>query len=125
MVLDGYYKRFVEGFSKTVHPITSLQKKGIKFEWKAKCEEKFNLLKELLSSAPILKVIDPNENCVVCTDACKKGLGGVLTQNGYAFSYEPINLKEHKRNYATHNLELVAMVLALNMWRHYLMGKRF
>jgi hypothetical protein len=102
-----------------------LQKKGIKFEWTVECEENFNLLKELLTSAPILKIVDPNENFVVCTDACKEGLGGVLTQNGHVIGYESINIKEHERNYATHDLELVAIVHALKMWRHYLMGKRF
>jgi hypothetical protein len=55
-----------------------------------KCEENFNLLKELLTSAPILKIVDPNENFVVCTDACKEGLGGVLTQNGHVISYESL-----------------------------------
>ena len=41
MGLTGYYKRFIEGFSRIVHPITALQKKGVKFEWTPKCEEKF------------------------------------------------------------------------------------
>jgi hypothetical protein len=62
---------------------------------------------------------------VVCIDACKEGLGGVLTQNGYVIGYESKNLKEHEMNYATHDLELVSIVHALNMWRNYLMGKRF
>jgi hypothetical protein len=53
MGLVGYYRRSIAGFSKISHPITSLQKKGIKFEWTTKCEENFNLLKELLTSAPI------------------------------------------------------------------------
>ena len=41
MGLVGYYKRFIEGFSKVAHAITSLQRKGIKFEWTSKCEESF------------------------------------------------------------------------------------
>jgi hypothetical protein len=125
MGLVGYYRRFIVGFSKISHPITSLQKKGTKFEWTPKCEENFNLLKELLTSAPVLKIVDPNESFVVCTDACKEGLGGVLMQNGHVIGYESRKLKEHERNYATHDLELAAIVHALRMWRHYLMGKRF
>jgi hypothetical protein len=89
------------------------------------CEENFNLLKELLTSAPVLKIVDPNESFVVCTDACKEGLGGFLTQNGHVIGYESRKLKEHERNYATHDLELASIVHALKMWRHYLMGKRF
>jgi hypothetical protein len=93
MGLVGYYRRFIAGFSKISHPITSLQKKGIKFEWTSECEENFNLLKELLTSAPVLKIVDPNESFVVCTDACKEGLGGVLTQNGHVIGYESKRLK--------------------------------
>jgi hypothetical protein len=111
MGLVGYYKIFIAGFSKISHPITSLQKKGIKFEWTTECEENFNLLKELLTSAPILKIVDPNESFVVCTDACKEGLGGVLTQNGHVIGYESRKLKEHERNYATHDLELVPLFM--------------
>jgi hypothetical protein len=82
-------------------------------------------LKELITSAPILNIDDTNENFVVCTDACKEGLGGVLTQIGHIISYESRNLKEHERNYAMHDLELASIVHALKMWRNYLMGKRF
>jgi hypothetical protein len=79
MRLAGYYRRLIEGFSKISHPITSLQKKGIKFEWTSKCEESFQRLKGLLTRAPILKIADPNEDFIVYIDACKEGLGGFLT----------------------------------------------
>jgi hypothetical protein len=45
-------------------------------------------LKQLLTSDPILRIVDPNEDFIVCTDACKEGLGGVLNQNGYVVFYE-------------------------------------
>jgi hypothetical protein len=125
MGLVGYYRRFIVGFSKIFHPITSFQNKGTKFEWTLKCEKNFNLLKELLTSAPMLKIVDPNKSFVVCTNTCKEGLGGVLTQNGYVIGYEAKMIKEHERNYATHDLELVAIVYTLRMWRHYLLEKKF
>jgi hypothetical protein len=125
MGLAGYYKRFVVGFSKISHPITFLQNKGTKFEWTLKCENNFNLFKELRTSEHVLKIVDPNEHFVLCTDACKEGIGGVLTQNGHVIRYESRNLKEHESNYSTHDLELVAIVHALRMWRHYLMGNKF
>ena len=59
MGLVGYYQRFIEGFSKVAHAITSLQRKGIKFEWTSKCEESFQQLKSLLTSAFVLKVANP------------------------------------------------------------------
>jgi hypothetical protein len=82
-------------------------------------------LKQLLTSAPILRIAASNEDFIVCTDACKEGLGGVLSQNGFVICYESKKLKEHERNYATHDLELAAIVHALKKWRHYLMGRRF
>ena len=56
MGLARYYKRFIEGFSKVAHLVTSLQRRGIKFEWTSKCEESFQQLKNILTSAPVLKL---------------------------------------------------------------------
>ena len=74
-------------------------------------------MKKLLTSAPILRIADPNEDFIVCTDACKEGLGGVLSQNGFVICYESRKFKEHERNYATHDLELASIVLSLNKWK--------
>jgi hypothetical protein len=82
-------------------------------------------LKKLLTSSPILRIVDLNEDFIVCTDACKEGLGGVCSQNGYVVCYESRKLKEHESNYATHDLDLESIVHALQKWRNYLMGKRF
>jgi ribonuclease HI len=60
----------------------------------------------------------------VCTDACKKGLGGVLTQKDHVVCYESRKLKEQERNYVAHDLELESIIHALKMWRHYLMGRK-
>jgi hypothetical protein len=79
----------------------------------------------LLTSKPILRIVDPTKDFVVCMDACKEGLGGVLSQNGHVVCYKSRKLKEHERLYATHDIELEAIVHALKMWRHYLMGKIF
>ena len=75
MGIAEYYRRFIEGLSKVVQAITSLQKKGINFEWTPRCEESFQQLKNLLTSAPVLKIADPKKDFVVCTDACSQGLG--------------------------------------------------
>jgi hypothetical protein len=125
MGLVGYYRRFIEGLSKISHPITSLQRKGMKFQWTLDCERSFQHLKQLLTSSPILRITDRNEDFIVYRDACKEGLGGVLSENGFFICYKSRNLKDHERNYATHDLELESIVNALRKWRHYLMGKRF
>ena len=82
-------------------------------------------MKNLLTIAPILKIADPEKDLLVCTDACNQGLGGVLMQDNHVVFYESRKLKEHEKNYATHDLELASIVHALNMWRHYLMGRKF
>jgi hypothetical protein len=79
MGLAGYYRRFIIGFSKLVHSITSLQRKEKKFQWTDECESSFQRLKQLLTNTPILKIADPNMDFVVCTDACKERLGGFLS----------------------------------------------
>jgi hypothetical protein len=82
MGLSGYYRWFVEGFSKITNPIMELQKKNKKFVWTEECVEAFRRLKELLTTASILKVPDMDADFLVCTDASKEGLGGVLMQDG-------------------------------------------
>ena len=70
MGLTSYYQRFIEWFSNISHPITYLQKKGIKLDLTIKCETNFQKLKEMLTSELVLKIANQDENFVVCTDAC-------------------------------------------------------
>ena len=58
----------------------------------------------------------------ICTDASKKGLGPMLMQDGGVIAYASRKLKEHNDLYAAHDLELVVVMLALKLWRHYLVG---
>ncbi|KAK1677085.1 hypothetical protein QYE76_037933 [Lolium multiflorum] len=122
--LAGYYRRFVEGFSSIARPMTQLLKKDMKFEWTDKCEESFQQLKSRLTTAPILIMPDITKPFDVYCDASKIGLGCVLMQEGKVISYLSRQLKQHEQNYPTHDLELAAVVLALKVWRHYLMGNR-
>jgi len=82
MRLESYYRRFTENFSHISYPITSLQRKGKKFEWRKEYVTNFEKLKQLLINAPILNIVDLEKEFVVCTDACKRGLGGVVMQEG-------------------------------------------
>lgn len=125
MGLESYYKRFIKNFSQISYPITSLQRKGKKFEWTEECEASFEQLKQLLTHAPVLKIADPDKEFVVCTNAHKKGLSGVLRQDGQVVCYESWKLNENEHNYPTHDLKLVTIIHALNIWRHYLLGRRF
>ena len=77
--------------------------------------ESFNKLKHMLTTAPILKIVDPFQDFVICTDACKEGLSGVLIEENYVVSYESRKLKYHENNYARHELELTAIIHDLKM----------
>nr|GEW66073.1 retrotransposon protein, putative, Ty3-gypsy subclass [Tanacetum cinerariifolium] len=113
----GYYRRFIEGFSKIAKPITKLTQKKVKFEWGDKRETAFQLLKQKLCSAPILALPEGSEDFIVYCDASSKGLGAVLMQRKKVISYASRQLKIHEKNYTTHNLELGAVVFALKIWR--------
>jgi hypothetical protein len=73
----------------------------------------------------VLKIANPNKDFIVCIDAYKEGLEGVLMQEGHVIFYESIKLNEHEINYVTHDLELVAIIHPLKMWRHYFLGRIF
>ncbi|GJR79943.1 putative reverse transcriptase domain-containing protein [Tanacetum coccineum] len=118
--LAGYYRRFIEGFSKISKPMTKLTQKSVKFNWGEKEETAFQTLKQKLCSAPILALPEGSENFVVYCDASHKGLGAVLMQKEKVIAYASRQLKIHEKNYTTHDLELGAVVFALKMWRHYL-----
>ncbi|GJX01017.1 putative reverse transcriptase domain-containing protein [Tanacetum coccineum] len=111
--LAGYYRRFIEGFSKIAKPMTKLTQKKVKFEWGDKQEAAFQLLKQKLCSAPILALPEGSEDFIVYCDASIKGLGAVLMQREKVISYASRQLKIHEKNYTTHDLELGAVVFAL------------
>nr|GEV99856.1 reverse transcriptase domain-containing protein [Tanacetum cinerariifolium] len=108
--LAGYYRRFIEGFSKIAKSMTKLTQKKVVFDWSDKQEVAFQLLKEKLCSAPILALPERAENFVVYYNVSPKGLGGVLMQNEKVIAYASRQLKIHEKNYTTHDLELGAVV---------------
>ncbi|GJZ28642.1 putative reverse transcriptase domain-containing protein [Tanacetum coccineum] len=122
--LAGYYRRFIEGFSKIAKPMTKLTQKKIQFVWGNKQEAAFQLLKQKLCSAPILALPEGSEDFIAYCDASKKGLGAVLMQREKVIAYASRQLKIHEKNYTTHDLELGAVVFALKIWRHYLYGTK-
>ncbi|KAL0539845.1 hypothetical protein IC582_024066 [Cucumis melo] len=122
--LAGYYRRFVENFSRIATPLTQLTRKGAPFVWSKACEDSFQNLKQKLVTAPVLTVPDGSGSFVIYSDASKKGLGCVLMQQGKVVAYASRQLKSHEQNYLTHDLELAAVVFALKIWRHYLYGEK-
>jgi hypothetical protein len=115
--LAGYYRRFILDFSKIAKPMTSLLQKDYKFVSTA-----FHILRKLLTTAPVLALPDIEKPFNVFCDASKIGLGCVLMQEGRVIAYASRQWRKHEINYPTHDLELAAVVHALKIWRHYLLG---
>ncbi|GJT50633.1 putative reverse transcriptase domain-containing protein [Tanacetum coccineum] len=116
----GHYEFTVMPFGLTNAPAVfmDLMNRG------EKEEEAFQTLKNNLCDAPILSLPDGIEDFVVYCDASNQGLGCVLMQRGKVIAYALRQLKNHERNYTTHDLELGAVVFALKIWRHYLYGTK-
>ena len=102
--------------------MTELLKKGVKFVWNDKCEEAFQTLKARLTTAPVLATPDSTKPFDVYCDASSTGLGCVLMQDNRVIAYASRALRDHEKNYPTHDLELAAVIHALKLWRHHLMG---
>jgi hypothetical protein len=122
--LAGYYRRFIEGFSKIVKPMIELLEKGKTFEWTPRCEASFQELKKRLTTASVLTMTDMKRPFSIYCDASGQSLGCVLMQDGHVVAYASRQLRKHEEKYPTHDMELAAVVYALKIWRHYIIGKR-
>jgi hypothetical protein len=101
-----------------------LLEKNNAFEWTAECQASFEELKRRLTLSPVLVLPDLTKKFNIYCNALRQGLGCVLMQEGQVVCYASRQLRKHEENYPTHDLELAAVVHALKIWRHYLIGHR-
>jgi hypothetical protein len=122
--LGGYYHQFIKDFSKIAKLMMKLLEKNKTFEWTAECQASFEELRKRLTSALVLVLRDLTKKFDIYCDTSRRGLGCVLMQEGQVVCYASQQLRTHEENYPTHDLELAAVVHALKIWRHYLIGHR-
>jgi hypothetical protein len=122
--MAGYYRRFIERFSKISKPMTELLAKDNTFEWTPRRETSFQELKKRLTMALVLTMPDMEKPLSIYCDASDQGLGCVSMQDGHVVAYASRQLRKHKEKYPTHDLELAVVVHALKIWRYYIIGKR-
>jgi hypothetical protein len=113
--LAGYYRRFIEGFSKILMSMTELLKKGKTFEWMPRREVSFQELKKRITMAPVLIMCDMEKLFSIYCDASGQGLGHVLMHDGNVVAYASRKLRKHEEKYPTHDVELAAVVHALKI----------
>ncbi|KAA3461711.1 DNA/RNA polymerase superfamily protein [Gossypium australe] len=114
----------IRGISMMVVPLTPLLKKDEIFLWTDECQKSFDKLKIFLTEALLLSQPVLGIEFMIFTNASLNGLGSALMQYGKVISYASRQIKLHERNYPTHDLELVTIVLTLKIWRHYLYGEK-
>ena len=126
--LASYYRRFIKNFSRISEPLRELTRKNATFQWTPACGAAMTLLKEKLTTAPVLAFPAFDRDFTVETDASISGIGAVLSQRQddgklHPVAYASRSLSSAERNYSVTELETLAVVWALTKFHHYLYGR--
>ncbi|CAJ2651205.1 unnamed protein product [Trifolium pratense] len=122
--LTGYYRKFIRDYGKIAKPFTELTKKD-SFKWNEKAREAFEVLKQKLTTAPVLAFPDFSKSFVIECDASGTGLGAILMQDKKPVAYFSKALGVRNLAKSAYEKELMAVVLAIQHWRPYLLGRKF
>jgi hypothetical protein len=127
--LTGYYRKFIHNFSQIAAPLSNLTRKLVLFKWTETEQKAFNDLKTAMMNGPVLNIPDENAPFTVTTDASSYAIEAALTQD-LGDGPRPVAFLSHRMspaemNWPTHEQELLAVIRALDEWRHYLYGRRF
>ena len=128
--LAGYYRRFIQDFSKLARPLHQLTERNCTFKWTPVCQAAFETLKKCLCSAPILGYPDYSKRFILDTDASDTGIGAVLSQldddgNEHVVAFASRLLTKPERRYCVTRRELLAVVAFTKHFRHFLIGCHF
>ena len=130
--LTGYYRRFIPNYAAMVAILTDLTKKSasVQVQWSEQCNHVFDELKRILCCSPVLRSPDFKKPFVLQTDASDRGVGAVLSQRNEAGDDNPIaffskKLQPREERYSTIEKECLAIKLAMQAFRTYLIGRHF
>lgn len=128
--LASYFRRFVPNFATKVSPLYNLLKKDVDFDWSSDCQQAFQIIKDILTQRPVLKIYDPVAQTEVHTDASSVGLGAILLQKDEDGKLHPVAYYSRRTSpdeskYHSYDLETLAVVQALKHFRVYLLGIKF
>lgn len=119
----NYYRQFIPNFAKEAAALYKCLRKGEVFKWTEGCEQAFQKLKNMLTSAPILAYPQFGEKFSITCDASRIGLGAVLEQEGHVISYASRTLNDAETRWTTTELELNAIVFGCKTFRYYILDR--
>lgn len=123
--LAGYYRKFIKNFALIAKPLSDLLRKDSVFVWSFIQADAFSMLKKALCSAPVLALPDFSQPFHIETDACAVGIGAVLQQQGHPLAFISKALGPRNQGLSTYEKEYLAILLAVEHWRHYLLQGEF
>ena len=120
--LSSFYRKFIEYYSFIAAPMTDLLQEQVLYIWTPVQQDSFDSLKQAVSTARVLKIVDPEKPFELETDASGVAIGAVLNQEGRPIAFESKKLSPTQQNWPVHEQELYAIIHALKIWCHYLYG---
>lgn len=127
--MASYFRKYINLFAQKAQPLHNLCKKNVEFEWTDDCNEAFEKLKTALTTAPVLAFADFSRKFYISVDASNHAVGGYITNdpppNDKPIEYFSKSLNQAQRNYSTTHRELLAIILAIEQFQHYIWGKPF
>jgi len=124
MGLTGYYRKFIANYGKIAKPLTDLTKKE-DFRWNEVAAAAFEQLKLAVTSAPVLALPDFDIPLEIECDVSGRGVGAVLMQSRHLIAYFSKAFSNSKLSKSAYDKKLIALVLAILHWRHYLLCRKF
>ncbi|GAU22915.1 hypothetical protein TSUD_377270 [Trifolium subterraneum] len=122
--LTGYYRKFIRSYGRIAKPLTELTKKD-GFKWGIDAQKDFDELKKRLTTAPVLALPNFSKDLLIECDASGEGLGAILMQDGEPIAYFSKAIGGRNLTKSAYEKELMAVVLAIQHWRPYLLGRKF
>ena len=124
----NFYCRFIENFSKVAHPLNTLTSEKLPFEWITECQMAFEQLKEKITMAPALRMLNNEDSFHIKTDGSGIGIGAILSQqqgdHWHPIAFISYSLNDAKQNYHAADLEMAAIIFALKKWHQYLLDAK-